>query len=117
MNAFSGGTLISGPPLPDPSLPGIKATIDAMSGDGERFYDVNEDFRTLVDALGTGLVVTLTDELNPEQTPATPVATTTPTATTTPATTPATATSGGELVLSPRSHSVRQFAQNALNPD
>ncbi|EMA47746.1 hypothetical protein [Halococcus salifodinae] len=55
-NAFSGDTLISGL-FPDPSLSGIKATIDAMSSDGERFYDANDDFRALVDALGSGVVV------------------------------------------------------------
>ena len=56
-NAFSGETLISGL-FPDPSLSEIKATIDVVSGDGERFYDANDDFRTLVGALGSGLVVT-----------------------------------------------------------
>lgn len=55
-NAFSGDTLISAL-LPDPSLSEIKNTIDVLSGDGERFYDANDDFRTLADALGTGLYV------------------------------------------------------------
>jgi hypothetical protein len=62
-NAISGETLISGL-FPEPSLSGIKATIDVMVGDGERFYDANEDFRALVDALGIGLVVT--GKLNPD---------------------------------------------------
>ena len=55
-NAISGETLISGL-FPEPSLSGIKATIDVMVGDGERFYDANDDFRALVDALGSGLFV------------------------------------------------------------
>ena len=56
-NAIAGDTLISGL-FPEPSLAGIKATIDVIEGGGERFYDANEeDFRTLVDALGSGLVV------------------------------------------------------------
>ncbi|EMA54478.1 hypothetical protein C450_05445 [Halococcus salifodinae DSM 8989] len=66
-NAFSGDTLISGL-FPDPSLSGIKATIDVISGDGERFYDANDDFRTLADALGAGVVVggRLTPDANSE---------------------------------------------------
>lgn len=62
-NAISGETLISGL-FPEPSLSGIKATIDVLSGDGERFYDANGDFRALVDALGSGLVVT--GQLSPD---------------------------------------------------
>lgn len=56
-NAIAGNTLVSGL-FPEPSLTGVKATIDVLEGDGERFYDTNKDFQALVDALGSGLVVT-----------------------------------------------------------
>lgn len=49
-NAFSGETLVS-TLFPNQSLTALKDTIDAMSGDGKRFYNTNDDFRTLVTAL------------------------------------------------------------------